>query len=257
METSRADSAQVAPPPWATPWPGASVFLKETTSSTMSDARALAREDCPTGTVAAALYQAGGRGRVPGRTWQAPAGSSLLATVVLRVKDLGYPAGELPLRAGVAAALGVEAVSGAAVGIKWPNDLLWSGRKLAGLLCEAYGDVALVGIGVNCSQVSFPPELENRACSLLQACGRLITPPTVLSAILRELKASPGLGPWRDELRSRLHRRGQMVSVNLLGSDSTVTGRLLDVDEAGRLVLELPDGRRRAFAQGELGASPG
>ena len=260
METSWIASPDRPSDEWMTPWPGAAVVVKQSTSSTMSDAWELAQAGCPTGTVAAALFQAQGRGRVPGRTWQAAAGSSLLATVVLRVSDLGWPVAELPLRAGVAAARGVQDVAAISVQVKWPNDLVWSAsagapaKKLAGLLCEARADVALVGIGVNCTQESFPAEMESRACSLLQACGRRIAPARVLAAILRRLH--DGEADWRRELSSRLYRRGQQVRLDLLGSGSSVEGRLLDVDERGRLLLELPDGSRRAVSQGELLSSP-
>jgi BirA family biotin operon repressor/biotin-[acetyl-CoA-carboxylase] ligase len=260
METSRSGFDPAGPARWVTPWPGASIFLKGSTSSTMSDALALARNGCPVGTVAAALFQERGRGRVPGRTWQAPAGSSLLATVVLRVSELGCPIEELPLRAGVATAVGIEEVAGVSVRIKWPNDLMWAppaapARKLAGLLCEAHGDAALVGIGVNCTQESFPADLQLSACSLLQACGRRLDPANVLSAVLGRLKSSLGASSWREELRSRLYRRGEAVRVELLGREEAVEGRLVDVDERGRLLLQLADGSRRAVSQGELRSS--
>jgi len=255
METSRGGSPGADSATWATPWPGARVVVKESTVSTMSDAEALARDGCPVGTVAAALFQQRGRGRVPGRTWRAPAASSLLATVVLRTPELGYPVNELPLRAGVAAALGIEDAAGIPLRIKWPNDVMWSGRKLAGLLCETHGEIALVGVGVNCSQESFPGALEVTACSILQASGLRVEPPAVLSAILARLKSSADSRTWREELRCRLYRRGETVRVDLVGSEAAVEGRLVDVDERGRLILQLDDGRRRAVSQGELRSS--
>jgi BirA family biotin operon repressor/biotin-[acetyl-CoA-carboxylase] ligase len=260
METSSGVSPS-ARSGWITPWPGAAVIVKESTHSTMSDALALARNGCPTGTVAAALFQEGGRGRVPGRTWQAPAGSSLLATVVLRVPELGYPLEELSLRAGTAAALGIEDAAGINVQIKWPNDVMWApaaggARKVAGLLCEAHGPLALVGFGVNVAQQSFPAELSATAGSLLQACGRALEPAAVLSAILARLKSSAPLAEWREVLRSRLYRRGQVVRVDLLGTGTVVEGLLVDVDDRGRLVIEHADGRRQALPQAELMSSP-
>jgi BirA family transcriptional regulator, biotin operon repressor / biotin---[acetyl-CoA-carboxylase] ligase len=260
METSRGVSPS-ARPGWTTPWPGAAVIVKESTLSTMSDALALARDGCPTGTVAAALFQEGGRGRVPGRTWQAPAGSSLLATVVLHVSELGFPLDELSLRAGTAAALGIEDAAGIRVQIKWPNDLMWApaeggARKVAGLLCEAHGDAALVGIGVNVAQQSFPEELAATAGSLLQACGRTLEPAAVLSAILARLKSAASLAGWREVLRSRLYRRGEIVRVDILGTGAVVEGLLVDVDDRGRLIIEGADGRRQALPQAELMSSP-
>jgi len=245
-----------------TPWPDAFVSLKQRTSSTMDDALQLARAGCPTGTVAAAEYQEKGRGRVPGRTWISPPGESLLATLVLRIPELGFPLEELPARAGVAVALGIEDAAGIPVEIKWPNDVVaapgmtLSGRKLAGLLCEAHGDAALVGFGVNCAQASFPDEIAPTACSIFQLCGRIVPTPLLLSAILGRLKAAAALEGWQRHLRARLHRRGQAVQLDLLGSGRTVQGVLRDIDDRGRLVLELSDGRREIVTQGELLTSP-
>ncbi len=247
---------------WATPWPGASVFFKQSTSSTMDDARQMARAGCPTGTVAASGHQGRGRGRVPGRTWISPPGESLLATVVLRIAEMGFPLEELPLRAGAAAALGIEDEAGIGVRIKWPNDLMspetgpWANRKLAGLLCESHGDAALVGIGVNCAQSSFADEVAGTACSLYQCCGRNIPPSVVLSAFLARLKESAGRGEWREQVRGRLYNRGRPVRVGLPGSGRMVEGVLRDIDDRGRLVLELSDGGLETLGHGELKTGP-
>jgi BirA family biotin operon repressor/biotin-[acetyl-CoA-carboxylase] ligase len=228
----------------------------------MDDALRLARAGCPTGTVAAADYQEKGRGRVPGRTWMSLPGESLLATVVLRIPELGYALEELPLRAGVAVALGIEDAARIGVQIKWPNDVVaagsmpTAGKKLAGLLCESHGDAALVGFGVNCSQASFPDEIADAACSLFQVVGKVLPPSSLLSAILFRLKDAAANAGWQDQLRARLYRRGQAVRVSLIGGGRTLQGILEDVDDRGRLVLELSDGRRQAVTQGELLPSP-
>ena len=246
----------------ATPWPGASVHFRERTSSTMDDARELARAGCPTGTVVAADYQEKGRGRVPGRIWISLPGQSLLATVVLRVAELGYDLEELPLRAGAAVALGIEDAAGIPVEIKWPNDVVAApglparGRKLAGILCESDGKAALVGFGVNCAQASFPDEIARTACSLFQVCGRFPPLPSLLSAVLMRLHSSPVENSWLEDVRRRLHGLGTSVRVALIGTGRTVEGTLRDIDDRGRLVLGLSDGRRETVAQGELLTCP-
>lgn len=257
MQTSRAGSEE-----WSTPWPGASVVFRPVTSSTMEDARVLAEAGSPTGTVAAAGHQEKGRGRVPGRVWHSAPGDSLAATVVLRITEMGFPLSQLTLRVGLAVAMGVEDVAGIPARIKWPNDVMapipgvTSLRKVAGILCEAFGGTALAGIGVNCGQRSFPPEIAPTAGSLLQACGRVLAPPQVLAAILERLKASAATAGWRDELRSRLYRRGERVRVDLLGSGAAREGILRDVDDDGGLVLEVSGGRLETVSQGELRSSP-
>jgi BirA family biotin operon repressor/biotin-[acetyl-CoA-carboxylase] ligase len=257
METSRGSSL-----PLQTPWPGAFVSWKRRTISTMDDALLLARAGCPTGTVAAADSQEKGRGRIAGRNWISAPGESLLATVVLRIPELGYALEELPLRAGLAVALGIEDAAGIPVEIKWPNDVVAppalpsAGRKLAGLRCEAHGDAALVGFGVNCFQRSFPDEIARTACSLFQLSGRVLAVSSLLSAILVRLKDAAAAAGWRDELRARLHRRGQIVRVDPIGAGRTLQGIVRDIDDRGRLVLELSDGRRETVTQGELPTAP-
>jgi BirA family biotin operon repressor/biotin-[acetyl-CoA-carboxylase] ligase len=218
----------------------------------MEEALALARSGCPTGTVVVGGFQEQGRGRVPGRKWHSAPWESLLATVVVKRADIGFPLPQLPLRAGVAAAMAVESCAGVKVAIKWPNDLLHGGRKLAGLLCEAHGEWALVGLGVNCAQSEFPPELAGTACSLLQACGRAMPVFTLLESVLACLKAILVDNEWRQHLLRRLHGRGAFVVVDLLGSGISVEGMLQEVDEAGQLVLRRVDGQVLRVAQGEI-----
>ncbi|MGO9310824.1 MAG: biotin--[acetyl-CoA-carboxylase] ligase [Spirochaetia bacterium] len=245
-----------------TPWSGAFVSRKRRTTSTMDDALLLARAGCPAGTVATADSQEKGRGRIAGRSWISFPGESLLATVVLRIPALGYALEELPLRAGLAVAQGIEDSTGIAAEIKWPNDLVAppalpsAGRKLAGLLSEAHGDAALVGFGVNCTQTSFPEEIARTACSLYQLSGSTPAISSLLFAILVRLKEAPAAAGWRDDLRARLYRRGQVVTVDPIGSGRALRGIVQDIDDRGRLILELSDGRREAVTQGELRTAP-
>ncbi len=191
------------------PGHGALLQVKEETRSTMEDAFELARSGGPSGSVAVAGYQSVGRGRVPGRTWVSAPWQSLLATIVLRTGDLPFPLSQLPLRVGVAAARAVEEAAGLDVRIKWPNDLMVGRRKLAGILCETRGDVALVGIGVNCTQESWPPELAQSACSIVQASGRSVDLPSLLAILLRSVRDSLGDGLWLEKLRRTIVRGGR------------------------------------------------
>jgi BirA family biotin operon repressor/biotin-[acetyl-CoA-carboxylase] ligase len=234
------------------PWHDAPVIVKERVTSTMEEALAVARSGCPTGTVVVSGFQEQGRGRVPGRKWLSAPWESLLATVVVKRADVGFPLPQLPLRAGVAAATAVESCAGVKIQIKWPNDLMHAGKKIAGLLCEAHGEWALVGLGVNCSQTEFPPELARTACSVLQACGRVVPVFSLLESVLGALKAALADDGWKQQLLRRLHGRGGMVVVDLLGSGLSVEGVLQEVDDAGQLVLRRADGQVLRIAQGEI-----
>src|SRR5688500_4594859 len=143
----------------ATPLGLPRLHLRET-SSTNDRARALAAAGAPHGTLVTAGAQSAGRGR-QGRTWAAPPGRALLCSLVLRSYDA-----LLPLRAGLA----VADLAGEAAVVKWPNDVLVDGRKLAGILVEGapQGGWAGRGIGVNVAVelAELPPELRARAATL-------------------------------------------------------------------------------------------
>ncbi|HEX4929960.1 MAG TPA: biotin--[acetyl-CoA-carboxylase] ligase, partial [Gaiellaceae bacterium] len=104
----------------------------------------------PEGAVAVCEEQTAGRGRM-GRAWEAPAGSSILMSLLLR-PPAGRPAAELSLVAGVATALAVEHGTGLAAQIKWPNDVMLDRRKVAGVLAELKDGAVVLGIGLNVNQ---------------------------------------------------------------------------------------------------------
>ena len=142
-------------------------------------------EDAPEGAVATTNEQTAGRGRL-GREWVAPPGSSLLASIVLRPEVPTANLPELSLVAGraVARALGELAE------VKWPNDVLLNGRKVAGILAEAREGRVVLGIGINVSQSDdeLPERPVHPATSLLLETGR--TPPRadLLAAVLEQLE---------------------------------------------------------------------
>lgn len=138
---------------------------KAETASTNVDARAGAHGDVYT-----ADFQTAGRGRLDHK-WQSPPGANLMMSAVLSVGGLSPEAVvTLPLVVGLAVVQAVRALlpTGVAreVALKWPNDVLIGGRKVAGILCERNRDRIIVGIGINVKQRVFPPELADKAISL-------------------------------------------------------------------------------------------
>ena len=227
--------------------------------------RELARAGCPPGTVVVSGYQEKGRGRVPGRSWISPPRESLLATVVLSISELGFPiCEELPLRAGVAAALGIEDAAGIAVQIKWPNDVVAApgvpaaGRKLAGLLCEAHGGTALVGIRreLRAGLVSAAklPRRPARCCRSVAGPfpPGLCSPPS----LARLQRFGPGTGVAGRPAEAAAPTGRGRPAWTCSDRGGRWQGTLLDIDERGRLVLGLSDGSRLALSQGELLPSP-
>ena len=197
------------------------------TDSTSTVARALAAAGAPHGTLVTAGEQRAGRGR-QGRTWSAPAGRAVLMSLVLR---------DWPPLVPVVGALAVADVAGAGGGeitIKWPNDVLLDGRKLAGVLGEARPQEGwcVLGIGLNVAVRvrDLPPELHDRAASLgLEPAA--IEP--ILEALLRalELRLAQPTGVALDALRARDALRGRRV--RWAGGEGVARG----IDDSGRLLV--------------------
>ena len=226
------------------------------TGSTNADVLALARAGAPEGTAVVADHQTAGRGRL-GRRWQAPAGSSLLVTVLLRP-----PPDEVEAATTVAAlamAEAVEASTGVRALLKWPNDLTVDDRKLAGVLAEAdwRGDVAVaVGIGVNCNwppPEAWPQDLQQTMVSLNHLTGADVDRDELLDVFLGALPRWRTAG--RQQLVAAVRRRsatlGRRVRVDV-GDGAVVEGEAVDVDARGHLVVREAGGATRTFAAGDV-----
>jgi BirA family biotin operon repressor/biotin-[acetyl-CoA-carboxylase] ligase len=213
------------------------LHLRETTS-TNDRARELALAGAPHGALVTAGAQSAGRGR-QGRTWAAPPGRALLLSLLLRQWDR-----LLPLRAGLAVA---DLAAGAAV-VKWPNDVLLGGGKLAGVLVEARPpEWAVVGIGINVAveAASLPPDVRERAATL----GR---PPHALEATLDELLESLAdrLAEPASDCLAALRARDALLDrpVRWDGGEGTGAG----IDDSGGLLVRLADGTIARLDAGEV-----
>jgi BirA family biotin operon repressor/biotin-[acetyl-CoA-carboxylase] ligase len=162
------------------------------TESTNTDALAAARTGAEHGSVWFANEQLAGRGRGD-HAWHSAAGEGLYVSVLLRPQIPAARLPLLPLAAGLAAAEAVRAVSGLAVDLRWPNDLLIGPRKAGGILVEAKNQgsavaFAVVGIGINVHQRAFDPSLSTAPTSLDLEAGRRISRQEVLVALLKSLE---------------------------------------------------------------------
>ena len=212
---------------------------KRETESTNLDAREGRHRD-----VFTADFQTAGRGRLD-HAWSSPPGTNLLMSVVLAVDGLApEQVATLPLVAGLAVARALTGLreKGAGenvahrlrgrVAVKWPNDVLVDGRKIAGILCERHGDNVIVGIGVNVRQREWPAELAGRATSVLEATGLSLKTVRVRNAVLGELGKWYGI--WREKGFSSVYHelaaldalKGQSLTVRQTDGDaSPISGR--------------------------------
>ena len=229
-----------------------------TTASTNTDAMAAARSAAPHGSVYFADEQTAGRGRGD-HGWLSTAGEGLYVSVLLRPQLPPARLALLPLAAGLAAAQAIHSVSGLAVDLRWPNDLLIGPRKAGGILVESQVDskglphavmphaVAVVGIGINVHQSEFPRDLATPATSLDLASGRHINRQTLLVALLKSLEretralSDPAAA---GELLGRVERastwiRGRKVQVH---GPQACEGLTAGLDENGFLRIETAGG---------------
>lgn len=230
----------------------APVYFLAQTDSTMDDARRLLENAAASGTVVVTDYQRRGRGRLPGRAWTAGPGESLLFTLVLAANRVPPPATHLPLVAGLAVARSLEARYELYSRLKWPNDVLLDGGKVAGVLCQGIPGWYLVGIGVNCNQRRFPQGLDGVAASLSQSVHQDVDRFALLESLLGQLAVALGDGDWRHAVEARLWRMGETVTVAAdPAAGGRVSGTVLGIGPAGELRLAAEGGERAVYA-GEL-----
>ena len=230
----------------------------ETIDSTNVQAARLARDDAPEGTLVLAERQTHGRGRL-GRTWVSPARVNLYASFVLRPRLSPADAPQLALAAAVAVARALAPLAPGRVAIKWPNDCLLDGRKVAGILTEMDAEVdriraVVLGIGVNLNAPAraFPVDLRPTATSVLLATGTPVDRPRFAAGLCATLEAvydrvvRDGFAVVAPEWESYSCLTGRRVTIDCSGrrSEGTVRG----IDPTGRLVLDGTAGEERIMA---------
>jgi BirA family biotin operon repressor/biotin-[acetyl-CoA-carboxylase] ligase len=228
--------------------------------STQDRARELAEQGAPEGTVVVTDAQTGGRGRL-GRSWASPAGG-LWFSLILRPRVSPAQAPGLGLMTAVSLADAVSEVTGLAVGIKWPNDLMIAGKKFGGILAEMTAGSAgiayvLIGAGINADfeAAALPAGLRLPATSLRQETGGPVDPAELLDACLAHLAAD--YASFDDSFPAILERwrrlsvvLGRRVTVAQSGRVST--GTAVEVDEAGALLLKDDAGEVHSFRVGDV-----
>ena len=227
----------------------------DTIGSTNDEAKRLARAGAPEGMLVWAGEQTAGRGR-RGRQWASPPGN-LYVSFILRPGGTPGRAAQLGFVAALALGEALNRLAGteARLRCKWPNDLLLDGRKLAGILLEsettASGAVDFVVIGIGVNLASSPAASEYPATSLAEE-GVTIGPALLLEAMVREFDLwlarwrQEGFAPVREAWLARASGIGDAIRVRL--ERITLTGRFVDLDESGALLLDAADGRRRVAA---------
>ncbi len=243
------------------PWKDRILWF-DTIGSTNTQAKALALQGAPHGTVILAGHQSGGRGRL-GRSFHSPADAGIYMSVLLRPECHPAELIHLTCAAAVAACDAVEGAAGIRPGIKWTNDLVYGKRKLAGILTELGLDkqgkisYAIIGIGINCSQQipDFPRDIRDFAGSLASVTGRNIPRARVAAALIERLEQMDrellrGKDAMLDRYRRDCVTLGQRI--RLLRGEEVRYGTALDIDDQGALVVSFDGGTTEAVSSGEV-----
>jgi BirA family biotin operon repressor/biotin-[acetyl-CoA-carboxylase] ligase len=220
----------------------------------------MAADGTPEGTVVIAETQTGGKGRL-GRKWISPKGN-LYLSVVLRPNIPMHKAPLVTLIGAVAVVSAIRTTCGLEAGIKWPNDILISGKKVSGLLTEMSAEqdrirhiVLGIGVDVNMEMVELPPEVRGLTTTLAAEVGAKINRIALLQQVLRDLEHwyQKFLNNDEDVLEAwkKLNVTvGNRITVS--GAGETLDGLAQGVDRDGRLIVRLDDGTIRTVAAGDV-----
>lgn len=236
-------------------------YVYDSLDSTNEEAKRLAEQGAPHGTVVTADMQTAGKGR-RGRSWVSPPGTNIYFTLIVRPEFAPEKASMLTLVAAHALTRGIARETGVVPGIKWPNDIVIDGKKVCGILTEMSVEQnairhVVIGAGINVREQSFPPELADKAVSLDAVCGRRVDREQLLRAVLEvfwedyeafcETESLTGI---KDSYNRLLVNRDREVCVLEPGGEYRGISR--GITDTGELIVELPDGSARKVFAGEV-----
>lgn len=239
-------------------WLGAHRVELDECDSTNDDAARLARAGARHGTIVVARAQRAGRGR-DGRSWASPRDAGLYLSAVIRPPLPLVDVPPMTLAIGVGVCDAIRAV-GAPAELKWPNDALVHGRKLAGVLVEAHSqgqrlDAVIVGIGVNLTAAALPPEVAATATSLEKATGGSVDRAAFIDLLLAHVERwidryiASGMAviapAWRERMVAGIAARARV-------DGNEVCGEVAGLDGDGALVLRDATGRLHRVRSGDV-----
>lgn len=233
--------------------------------STNNEAKKLAFQGAPEGTIVVAEAQNSGRGRLA-RGWFSPLAKGVWLSVILRPPFAPHQAPKCTLMAAVALTRAIRSFTGITCGIKWPNDILLDGKKLVGILTEMSAEMDAInhvvigmGVNVNIRADEFPEELSPIATSLLIASGEPISRLGLLCVMLQELEMlynqvlRDGFASVLEEWRSLSVTLGQ--TVNVVAPGEQYSGVAITIDEDGALLVDTGQDIRKVVA-GDVSIRP-
>lgn len=241
---------------------GSEVVYYDQIASTNEEARKLAEAGAIEGTVVIADAQTGGKGRL-GRQWSSPPGVNLYLSLILRPSFSPRYATQMTFMSAVVVAQAIETVTDLTPQLKWPNDVMLQGRKVAGLLNELNAEteqvhylVLGVGVNLNMTPEQFPADLRTPATSLLIDGGVKVSRREFTQVLLQRLDhlydayRSGGFQALKGEWEKRCHMIDRWVEVDYQSSQKV--GQVSGIDETGALLLSLPGGVTEKILAGDV-----
>jgi BirA family biotin operon repressor/biotin-[acetyl-CoA-carboxylase] ligase len=241
---------------------GRDIRVFEQTTSTNDVIEKLARDGVKEGVVVFAESQTRGRGRL-GRKWISPGRKGLWFSVLLRPDLRPQETTQLTVASATALLRAIETETGLQLEIKWPNDILIRGKKVAGILTELSAELdrvrhVILGIGVdvNLGPGELPPELRKLATSLKIESGRTISRAGLATVILRELDrdylrvCAGGFAALADEWEARCKTIGREVTIQI--GERRIRGRAESLDEDGALLVRTEHGHLERVIGGDV-----
>ena len=244
-----------------TKWMAKNLEYYDEIDSTNNRAKALGEAGGADGTLFVAETQTAGKGR-RGRCWQSPAGSSISMSILLRPVMNPSDAPMLTLVMAYAATKALREKTELDIGIKWPNDLVVSGKKISGILTEMSAEIdyinhVVIGIGINVNMESFPEDIAKTATSLRIEAGKEFRRFELIAAIMEHFEKAyeavceaGNLEPIMEDYNRLLVNCGRRVRV--LEPEHEYDALALGIDKTGELQVECEDGSRKSVFAGEV-----
>ena len=242
---------------------GKDIIFYESTTSTNDRALEIGRNrDHPEGIVVIADSQSKGRGRM-GRKWISPSGVNLYISVILQPLFSQQESTIFSLAAAASAVNAISACTGLHANIKWPNDLVINGKKIAGILLEyksgqGHRDMLIIGMGINVNMTldALPDDIKPHTTSLMIESGAEVNRAELLGRLLSELETTYKL-LIKGERNTLINKWAESVTtigkeIRVKVKDQIITGTAEAVTGTGGLLIRLPDGREETINAGDV-----
>lgn len=242
-------------------WAGREILYLDEVDSTNTAAKKAAENGAVHGTLVVSERQTGGKGR-RGRAWDSPRGTGIFMTLILRPNMAPVHASMLTLVAALAVADGIRECTGAESLIKWPNDIVMSGKKICGILTEMSADpdcinYVAVGIGINVNMEEFPEEIRGVAASIFTETGKKTKRSLLISAVMAAFERYYEVFMKTTDMRGLLEDyNGKLANcgrtVRVLDPAGEYSGTAIGIDREGELLVEMEDTTVRRVLSGEV-----